>query len=717
MTGLEHDTDRKGKTEIVNVNIAPAGGDVTFVLWSKKNPDYGVYVSIPYSPDYRDSYDDYHVKGSILWRVTTKQDKWTGLSNQWTSVDVTAKELAETLLKGLNQELRSRGLEQEINDVKVTPEKVKNTKINPVKVRKTDENQLPLFQEEDSITNKDNNNEYKKRGSETESAGVGKTAQQNTGEPNRGRVDRSDTDNNGPDQVRSTRTSDASSEQTSGTERRNANNNRNERGVDYFPKATKARLNANIEAIKLMRELNNSGVTVPTREQMGVLRKFSGWGGLGSYFNDNTPENQTLLSVLDSEEYQRASESVWSSYYTPSVVIDSMWRLAQRLGFKRGSILESSAGIGSIIGYMPQSISNNSAITAVEIDPISGGILKLLYPDANVSISGFEDTEIRNGSVDLAITNVPFVTGLNVYDKVDKDLSTKFKNIHDFVIAKNIRKLKEGGIGIFITTKGTLDSSKKLREWVGTKGSADVIGAFRLNNETFEGTSVTSDIIVVRKRIGGKVSTEAIDVLSTAVERSLDYDTGDSKWNNKLRQYDKVFKSVDLIYNSYFVKNQNNMGGVMAFGFEKNDTYRPLSMSLYPKSTINQNERLAEWVNSFNETEFDTKSQNVDRREHEATDIKEGQLFIDKNGKIAISSRGFAADPGINDQKVKGYAKTKVLRDYNAIKDAINSLLDYQTTCCRSAAVLGLAIRYRLRLSFFLVCLIEYFGFPAILPL
>ena len=119
----------------------------------------------------------------------------------------------------------------------------------------------------------------------------------------------------------------------------------------------------------------------------------------------------------------------------------------------------------------------------------------------------------------------------------------------------------------------------------------------------------------------------------------------------------------------------------MAFGFEKNDTYRPLSMNLYPKRTINQNERLAEWVNSFNETEFDTKSQNVDRgREHEATDIKEGQLFIDKNGKIAISSRGFAADPGINNQKVKGYAKTKVLRDYNTIKDAINSLLDYQTT-------------------------------------
>ena len=210
---------------------------------------------------------------------------------------------------------------------------------------------------------------------------MGETEQQDTGESNRGRMDRSDTDNNGPDQLRGRRTSDTSTEQTSGTERRNANNNRNERGVDYFPKATKARFNANIEAIKLMRELNNSGVTVPTREQTDVLRKFSGWGGLGTYFKNDAQENKILLSVLDSEEYQ--SESVWLSYYTPSVVIDSMWSLAQKLGFKGGKILKSSAGIGSIIGYMPQSISNNADIDVVEIVPISGGILKLLYPDAN----------------------------------------------------------------------------------------------------------------------------------------------------------------------------------------------------------------------------------------------------------------------------------------------------------------------------------------------
>ena len=156
------------------------------------------------------------------------------------------------------------------------------------------------------------------------------------------------------------------------------------------------------------------------------------------------PKNNTLREVLDDVEYQNAVDSVRSAYYTPAFVIDSLWDIAQRLGFKGGNILESSAGIGSIIGSMPQSISDSSFIEGVEIDSVSGGILKLLYPDANIHVKGFEETNIRNGSVDLAITNVPFVTGLNVFDPVDKDLARKFKNLHDFVIAKNIRKLTEG---------------------------------------------------------------------------------------------------------------------------------------------------------------------------------------------------------------------------------------------------------------------------------
>jgi hypothetical protein len=137
------------------------------------------------------------------------------------------------------------------------------------------------------------------------------------------------------------------------------------------------------------------GVTVPSQEDFETLRKYSGWGGLGTFFNNPGPENTILHEVLDSEEYESAVNNINSAYYTPASVIDALWDIAGKLGFKGGKILESSAGIGSIIGLMPESISNRSDIEAVEIDTISGNILKLLYPDAKVNVQGFEETDIN----------------------------------------------------------------------------------------------------------------------------------------------------------------------------------------------------------------------------------------------------------------------------------------------------------------------------------
>lgn len=288
-----------------------------------------------------------------------------------------------------------------------------------------------------------------------------------------------------------------------GLEKKNQNNNHAERGVDYAPKGVEARIDANIKAIELMQQLVESGEQA-TPEQMKTLRKFSGWGGLGKAFTDDAISKR-LRQLLGDETYEQANMSRNSAYYTPANVIDTLWDIVKSLGFKGGNILEGSAGIGNIIGLMPSEISDRSEIHAVEIDGVSGNILSLLYPDANVEVQGFEATQIPNGSVDLAITNVPFVTGLRVNDTTgDKDLSKKFHDIHDFCIAKNVRKLREGGIGIFITSSGTLDNSKKLREWIVGDGASDVIGAFRLNNTTFGGTGATSDIIVLRKRVNGK---------------------------------------------------------------------------------------------------------------------------------------------------------------------------------------------------------------------
>lgn len=312
--------------------------------------------------------------------------------------------------------------------------------------------------------------------------------------------------------------------------KRNSRNNHLERGEEVAPKGEKARIEANLAAIELAKELLSTGREATSKE-MAILRRYSGWGGLGAAFNEGSawapnPVNKRLREALTPEEYQAAVMSRNSAYYTPAAVIDAMWDVAKALGFKGGNIVEGSAGIGNIIGLMPTDISERSNIHAVEIDPTTGGILSLLYPDAKVEVQGFEQTHIANGSVDLAITNVPFVTDLHVMDESgDSDLSKKFRDIHDFCIAKNVRKLREGGIGIFITSSGTLDKSQKLRNWlVGDKeGNADVVGVFRMNNQTFGGTAATSDIIVVRKRVNGRKSANAIDVSTVTPARTATF--------------------------------------------------------------------------------------------------------------------------------------------------------------------------------------------------
>lgn len=490
-------------------------------------------------------------------------------------------------------------------------------------------------------------------------------------------------------------------------ERKNTHNNHGKRGMEYAPKSVDARITANIEAIELAQKLLRSGEQATPR-QMAVLRKFSGWGGLGKAFTqsswgwgEDTPPKK-LRKLLGNEAYQQAVMSANSSFYTPTHIIDSLWYIATQLGFKGGNILEGSAGIGNILAQMPAEISDRSDIHAVEIDNTAGGILSLLYPDAQVDIQGFEQTKIENGSVDLAITNVPFVTGLKVKDESgDKDLSSKFGNIHDFCIAKNVRKLKPGGIGIFITSSGTLDKSQKLRDWVINQGDSDFIGAFRLNNNTFGGTSVTSDILVVRRRVNGQKSANAIDVGSTSGERVVSYDTGETR---KVDGKEKpVIKSLSLDYNKYFQDHPEMMAGKMKFGFEEGDTYRPTSMGLFPARGLNQKNMLTDFVNSFaSMKEDDAPVENTEEENNRIVyeklgpDVKEGSMVVDKNGNICLAQWGkavplmSAAKKGekasdsdlitrFQSKKVKGHTKVECFNAYSAIKSALKDVLAYQT--------------------------------------
>lgn len=472
------------------------------------------------------------------------------------------------------------------------------------------------------------------------------------------------------------------------SERKNVRNNHAERGVDYAPKGEDARIKANMEAIELAKRLLDAGETA-TPEQMAVLRKFSGWGGLGKAFNEQgytpNPIAKRLKELLGEDGYQDAVDSRRSAYYTPAEVIDTMWDVARAMGFKGGNVLEGSAGIGNIIGLMPTDMSERSSIHAVEIDRTTGGILSLLYPDAKVEIQGFEKTRVQNGTVDLAITNVPFITGAKVFDETgDKDLSKKFHDIHDFCIAKNIRKLREGGIGIFITSSGTMDNSKELRLWIIGEGNADVVGAFRMHNKTFGGTGATSDIIVVRKRVNGKPSPNAIDVTDAIGVRVADYDTGDTR---KVKgQKIPVIKQYSMMYNKYFAEHPENMAGEMMFNFERGETRFPTSRALFPVKEKEQSKMLSEWASSFADMEEEATA--APKVEDEITRIneqlgegvKEGSMVLNSQGELCMARMGEAVPLGLNKNKVKGHTKAECFKAYSAIKKALSDVLEYQSS-------------------------------------
>lgn len=466
--------------------------------------------------------------------------------------------------------------------------------------------------------------------------------------------------------------------------KRNTRNWREKKGEDNSPKSEVARIKANIDAIRLSKEILNEGREA-TQAEKAILAQWTGWGGLGAAFNEYSAPYATIRGLLTEDELREANESRLTAYYTPAKIIDQIWDAVSALGFNGGNILEGSAGIGSMLARMPKGISDVSNIQAVEIDGITGGILSLLYPDVDVHIKGFQNTKVAPGSVSLAITNVPFVTGLKVHDDTGfSDLSRKFgKNIQDFCIAKNVRTLAPNGLGVFITSSGTLDKSRDLRLWLTDKdgGNCDVVGAFRLNNETFIGTSVTSDIIIVRKRgENGEKLAGAINITETTPVRTGKY-TDYSGERATTRE-------VALSYNDYFVQHPENMGGEMKLAFENGATYRATSAGLYPTPNIDQDKLLTAWVRSMKKIDMAKVDPNEGARTgvtsgKDLSEYKIGEVFVQKDGSVAIVSTNKGttiAESFANDgKKVRSkYTKAQVVEDYRAIKKALNELINYQ---------------------------------------
>lgn len=270
-----------------------------------------------------------------------------------------------------------------------------------------------------------------------------------------------------------------------------------------LPSGEKARYKANIDAIRLVKQLEAEGRYATEAEQV-ILSKYVGWGGLANAFDqrkaDWAKEFKELKELLTDEEYSSARGSTLNAHYTDISVIKAMYDGLKQLGFTGGRMMEPSSGVGNFVGAMPADMSSKvKSWTMVELDGITGLIAKYLYPNADVRIQGFEKAKIPDNFMDVAISNVPFGN----YAIADKAYPKKVTSaIHNYFFAKALDKVRPGGIVMFITSSYTMNSrDNTVRRYIMQK--ADLLGAIRLPDNAFKGnagTEVVTDILVLKKR-------------------------------------------------------------------------------------------------------------------------------------------------------------------------------------------------------------------------
>lgn len=298
----------------------------------------------------------------------------------------------------------------------------------------------------------------------------------------------------------------------------------------------KEKYKANVKAIQLLKSLENEK-RLATPDEQEILARYVAWGGLADVFDETKDswknEYQELKELLNDDEYRAARESTLTAFYTPPLIIESIYRKLTDLGFTSGNVLEPSCGIGHFMGMKPDDL--DCHFYGVELDSITGRIAKQLYQNATITIQGFEKTDMSDNFFDAVIGNVPYGQ-LPVYDP--RYNQQKFM-IHDYFFAKALDKVKTGGIVIFLTSKFTMDKkTNDVRKYISQR--AKLLGAVRLPDNAFKanaGTRVTTDIIILQK-------------LEKPLEQEPD-------WINVAENKDGI------IMNSYFIEHPEMVLGTM----------------------------------------------------------------------------------------------------------------------------------------------------------
>ncbi len=252
----------------------------------------------------------------------------------------------------------------------------------------------------------------------------------------------------------------------------------------------------NVAAIRLLKQVEAENRPA-TPEEQEVLAKYVGWGGLADCFDPRHNNYEGLRSLLTEEEYAAARESTLTAFYTPPVVIRSIYAALERMGFRQGNVLEPACGIGHFLGMLPESMAE-SKLYGVELDDISGRIARQLYPRSSISVRGYEKMDFPDNFFDVAVGNVPF----GQFKVQDRRYDRLNLSIHEYFFAKTLDKVRPGGVVAFVTSSYTMDKrTGNVRKYIAQR--AELLGAIRLPNDTFKtaaGTEVVSDVLFLQKR-------------------------------------------------------------------------------------------------------------------------------------------------------------------------------------------------------------------------
>lgn len=450
---------------------------------------------------------------------------------------------------------------------------------------------------------------------------------------------------------------------------------------DLYPSGAKTKYKNNVMAIKLLKQIELEKRTATPEEQI-ILARYVGWGGLANAFSSTASgwenEYQELKSLLTDVEYKAAMNSTITAYYTEPDLIRHIYRALERFGFEGGpdrKILDPGMGTGNFYSVLPEQF-QGSKLFGVELDSITGRIAKQLYPDADISIMGYEATKFEDNSFDVILGNIPF-NSVKIYDRRYNDLNPY---IHDYFFIKSLDLAKPGGIIAFITSKGIMDrKDESLREYIARR--AEFIGAIRLPNTAFKalaGTDVTADVVFLKKR------TQPIELDRANLPSWIETDLDRSKWI----AYNRYFKDNPEMLMGEMVSSRNMYGtedGTACVAPEDFDLNQHLTQavdSLYARFTAEPDEEIEADEPEESNTEYEDAPAGTKNFTYV---VRNGEIFFCEKDKLIPQPY-----TGMKAERIKGLCeiRTALLEviniqsheydpvDLQKVQDTLNQVYD-----------------------------------------